>query len=74
MTDSLQHNIESLSADAEALRALVLATYAERDAAVTERDTLLTQSASPHGGPHDDMKMWCGGPICFNLSARSCQG
>ena len=51
MTDSLQHNIESLPADAEALRALVLATYAERDAilaerdaAVTERDVLQTQN------------------------------
>ena len=30
--------------DIEALRALVLATFAERDAAVTERDTLLAQN------------------------------
>ena len=44
MTDSLQHNIESLPADAETLRALVLATFAERDAAVTERDILQTQN------------------------------
>src|ERR1700733_4985370 len=36
--------MQSLPQDAEALRALVLATLAERDAAVTERDTLLTQN------------------------------
>ena len=45
MTDSLQHNIESLPADAEALRALVLATYAERDAILAERDAAVTERA-----------------------------
>jgi transposase len=42
--DSPSENMQSLPQDAEALRALVLATLAERDAAVTERDTLLTQN------------------------------
>jgi transposase len=37
-------NTQSLPEDAEALRVLVLATMAERDAAVTERDTLLAQN------------------------------
>jgi hypothetical protein len=41
MTDSPNENLQSLPQDAEALHALVLATLAERDAAVTERDTLL---------------------------------
>src|SRR5580698_4538537 len=36
--------MQSLPETVEALRALVLATFAERDAAVTERDTLLTQN------------------------------
>ena len=36
--------MQSLPETVEALRALVLATLAERDAAVTERDTLLTQN------------------------------
>jgi transposase len=36
--------MQSLPETIEALRALVLATFAERDAAVTERDTLLTQN------------------------------
>lgn len=51
MTDSLQINLQSLPEDTEALRALVLATFAERDttiaerdAAVTERDILLAQN------------------------------
>ena len=44
MIDSLQDNVPSLPEDAEALRALVLATFVERDAAVTERDTLLAQN------------------------------
>jgi hypothetical protein len=35
--DSPNENLQSLPQDAEALRALVLATLAERDAAVTER-------------------------------------
>jgi transposase len=42
--DSPNENLQSLPQDAEALRALVLATLAERDAAVTERDTLLAQN------------------------------
>ena len=36
--------MQSLPEDIEALRALVLATIAERDAAVTERDILLAQN------------------------------
>ena len=44
MIDSPNENLQSLPQDAEALRALVLATLAERDAAVTERDTLLAQN------------------------------
>jgi hypothetical protein len=42
--DSTPDNIKSLSEDVEALRALVLATFVERDAAVAERDTLLAQN------------------------------
>ena len=41
MTDSLQSDLRSLPEDIEALRALILATFAERDAAVTDRDILL---------------------------------
>ena len=44
MTDSLQENTQTLPQDAEALRALILATFAERDAAVTERDILQAQN------------------------------
>ena len=44
MIDSPSENMQNLPQDAAALRALVLATLAERDAAVTERDTLLTQN------------------------------
>ena len=44
MTDLPPDNTQSLPETVEALRALVLATFAERDAAVTERDTLLTQN------------------------------
>ena len=44
MTDSLHDNMQSLPQDAEALRALILATFAERDAAVTERDILQAQN------------------------------
>src|SRR5277367_7131592 len=36
--------MQSLPQDAEALRALILATFVERDAAVSERDTLLAQN------------------------------
>jgi hypothetical protein len=36
-------SIRELPADAEALRALVLATMAERDAAIAERDWLLAE-------------------------------
>src|SRR5258707_2288325 len=36
--------MQSLPQDTEALRALILATFAERDAAVTERDTLQAQN------------------------------
>src|SRR5579864_9108456 len=36
--------MQNLPQDAEALRALVLATFAERDAAVTERDILQAQN------------------------------
>jgi transposase len=42
--DSPHENIQSLPEDAEALRALILATFAERDAAVSERDILLAQN------------------------------
>jgi transposase len=38
------HDMPSLPKDAEALRALVLATFVERDTAVSERDTLLAQN------------------------------
>jgi transposase len=44
VTDSLQENLQSLPQDADALRELVLATFAERDAAVTERDVLQAQN------------------------------
>ena len=40
MTDSLSDKMQSLPQDTEALRALILTTFAERDAAVTERDVL----------------------------------
>src|SRR5215469_1803808 len=42
--DSRRVDTQSLPEDAAALRALVLATIAERDAAVSERDTLLAQN------------------------------
>ena len=42
--DSRRADIPSLPEDAVALRALVFATIAERDAAVSERDTLLAQN------------------------------
>jgi transposase len=42
--DSPPDNTQSLPETVEALRALVLATFAERDAVVTEWDTLLTQN------------------------------
>jgi transposase len=42
--DSRRIDIPSLPEDAAVLRALVLATIAERDAAVSERDTLLAQN------------------------------
>jgi transposase len=42
--DTVREPLPSLPDDAEALRALVLATFAERDAAVSERDTLLAQN------------------------------
>jgi len=42
--DSPREPLPSLPDDAAALRALVLATLAERDAAVSERDTLLAQN------------------------------
>lgn len=44
MTDSHSDIPQSLPDDIEALRALVLATLVERDAAVSERDTLLAQN------------------------------
>ncbi len=51
MTNSLSENMQSLPQDAKTLRALVLATFAERvatiaerDAAVTERDVLQAQN------------------------------
>lgn len=44
MIDSPPDNTQSLPETVEALRALVLATCAQRDAVVTERDTLLTQN------------------------------
>jgi transposase len=44
VADSLQSDLQSLPQDIEALRALILATFAERDAAVTERDILLAQN------------------------------
>ena len=42
--DSRRDDIQSLPEDIEALRTLVLATIAERDAVVIERDTLLAQN------------------------------
>src|SRR5450631_3510775 len=42
--DSPRDNMQSLPEGIEALRALVLTTMSERDAAVTERDTLLAQN------------------------------
>ena len=42
--DSPRDDMQSLPEGIEALRALVLATMSERDAAVTERDTLLAQN------------------------------
>ena len=44
MIDSPPDNTQSLPETVEDLRALVLATFAERDAVVTERNTLLTQN------------------------------
>ena len=43
MTDSLQDNPRSPPDDSEALRALVLATFAERDATIAERDAAVTE-------------------------------
>ena len=42
--DSPNDDMQSLPEGLEALRALVLTTLAERDAAVTERDILLAQN------------------------------
>ncbi len=42
--DSPHENMQDLPEDAEALRSLILATFAERDAAVSERDILLAQN------------------------------
>ena len=42
--DTSRETLLNLPDDAEALRALVLATFAERDAAVSERDILLAQN------------------------------
>src|ERR1700733_2751305 len=42
--DSPHENTQSLPEDAEALRALILATFAERDTVVSERDILLAQN------------------------------
>jgi hypothetical protein len=42
--DSPRDDMQSLPEGLEALRALVLTTMSERDAAVTERDTLLAQN------------------------------
>jgi transposase len=42
--DSPHENMQGLPEDAEALRALILATFAERDAVVSERDILLAQN------------------------------
>jgi hypothetical protein len=42
--DSQRDDMQSLPEGIEALRALVLTTMSERDAAVTERDTLLAQN------------------------------
>src|SRR5271155_4472155 len=44
MIDSPPANLQSLPETVEALHALVLATFVERDAAVIERDTLLAQN------------------------------
>ena len=43
MTDSLRDNIEILPQDTEALRALILATFAERDATFADRDAAVTE-------------------------------
>ena len=42
--DAPRDDMQTLPIGVEALRALVLTTMSERDAAVTERDTLLTPS------------------------------
>jgi transposase len=42
--DAVRETLPSLPNDGEALRALVLATFAERDALATERDLLLAQN------------------------------
>ena len=42
--DTERDALQSLPEDAEALRALVLATIVERDALTVERDTLLAQN------------------------------
>jgi transposase len=42
--DTARDTMQSLPETVEALRALVLATFVERDAAVTERDTLQAQN------------------------------
>ena len=44
MTDAAHTSPQSLPEDIAALRALLLATMAERDAAVSERDILQTQN------------------------------
>jgi transposase len=43
VTDSLSDNTQSLPQDIEALRALILATCAERDAMLAERDAVVTE-------------------------------
>jgi hypothetical protein len=41
--DSPSETMQSLPEDAEALRALVLATFAERDTRLAERDAMITE-------------------------------
>ena len=43
MTDSLSDNMRNLPEDTAALRALILATFAERDATIAERDAAVTE-------------------------------
>ena len=47
MTDSLQNNLQSLPEDAEALRALILVTFAERDMLLAQNDRSVAKATTP---------------------------